>query len=173
MTGLAAGFLIGFSMHFFRKFGNTFKAVLMITIVFSVILISELSGFTESKFICIIVFGYMCFCMWGHHKPDEELSFVWQFFMPLLFGTIGAAIRFDQINAVDIVTAVSLTLFGVTCRWFGAFIATWQKKFTVKERMFMAFSWIPKATVQAALGAIVLEQAVLKGPWAEEFLPYG
>ena len=32
-------------------------------------------------------------------------------------------------------------------------------KFNVKERMFVAFAWIPKATVQAAIGGFVLSQA--------------
>jgi hypothetical protein len=36
---------------------------------------------------------------------------------------------------------------GVTCRWFGVLLATWKKMFTFKERAFMGFAWIPKATV--------------------------
>ena len=36
---------------------------------------------------------------------------------------------------------------------------TYGQGFTLKERGFFAFSWIPKATVQAAIGGIVLDNA--------------
>lgn len=50
-------------------------------------------------------------------------------------------------------------------------MAAYDKKFTVKERALMAFAWIPKATVQAAIGGLVLADAKAKG--IEEFEEYG
>lgn len=38
-------------------------------------------------------------------------------------------------------------------------MAAFEKKYTYRERAFMAFAWIPKATVQAALGGICLMRA--------------
>lgn len=47
---------------------------------------------------------------------------------------------------------------GVAARWIGTFLVTGgDQGFTLKERMFFAFAWIPKATVQAAIGGIVLD----------------
>ena len=54
-------------------------------------------------------------------------------------------------------------LIGVTARWLGTFLAAFEKKYTVRERAFMAFAWIPKATVQAALGGIMLMRAQAEG----------
>lgn len=43
---------------------------------------------------------------------------------------------------------------GVVARWVSCYFALGLVgKFTNKERAFMAFAWIPKATVQAALSA--------------------
>jgi len=50
-------------------------------------------------------------------------------------------------------------LIGVTARWLGTFLAGMERKYNNYERMFMAFSWIPKATVQAALGGVTLTTA--------------
>jgi len=37
---------------------------------------------------------------------------------------------------------------GVIVRWLAAFLVTGlERKYTIKERIFMAFAWIPKATV--------------------------
>ena len=44
-------------------------------------------------------------------------------------------------------------------RWLGTFIVTGGPGLTIKERAFFAFSWIPKATVQAAIGGIILDTA--------------
>ena len=48
---------------------------------------------------------------------------------------------------------------GVLCRLAGTYFVTAGQGFTTKERGFFAFSWIPKATVQAAIGGIVLDNA--------------
>ena len=43
---------------------------------------------------------------------------------------------------------------GVVCRWIATFVSGCQKTYNNKERAFMGFAWIPKATVQAALGSV-------------------
>jgi hypothetical protein len=51
------------------------------------------------------------------------------------------------------------------------FFVTYSKEFTIKERLFMSVTWLPKATVQAVLGAIVLNRAKELGN--EEYEEYG
>lgn len=67
--------------------------------------------------------------------------------MPFLFGSVGASIRLDKIKGSDIFQGLCVIIIGVSFRWLGAFLATWKKLFTIKERAFMGFAWIPKATV--------------------------
>ena len=45
-------------------------------------------------------------------------------------------------------------------RWLATYFASINQGFEQKERLFIAFGWIPKATVQAAIGGIVLDEAV-------------
>ena len=92
-------------------------------------------------------------------------------FMPFLFGTIGAAVRLDKISPGDIGQGLAIIVIGVTMRWCGVILATLSPKFRCKERMFMGFSWIPKATVQAALGGVVLETALSDN--VPQFIGYG
>lgn len=48
----------------------------------------------------------------------------------------------------------------MAARWIGTFLVTGgDQGFSIKERGFFAFAWIPKATVQAAIGGIVLDTA--------------
>lgn len=54
-------------------------------------------------------------------------------------------------------------------RWLGTFFVTGgDQGFTARERAFFAFSWIPKATVQAAIGGIVLDTARSLGGISDE-----
>lgn len=98
----------------------------------------------------------MCYQAWGENKPEHELAVFWMFCQPFLFGTVGAAVLFTKIEPSMIGRGFGTILIGVTFRWFGTFFAACEKKYTYRERAFMAFAWIPKATVQAALGGICL-----------------
>ena len=101
-TGFAIAILLGLSMHFVRNCGKKIKAVIVLTIAFIVVIMSQVSGFHESKYIAVIVYGYLCFRMWGEDKPEKELAAVWLFFMPFLFGSVGASIRLDKVKGKDI-----------------------------------------------------------------------
>ena len=49
-------------------------------------------------------------------------------------------------------------MMGEVARWLAVVIVTTPcGKFTFKERAFMGFAWTPKATVQAAVGSMVLD----------------
>lgn len=117
---------------------------------------ADLTGFPESKFIFIIFFGFMCFRQWGEDKPEHELAIFWMFCQPLLFSTVGAAVLFNKLEPSMILKGLAVILIGVTARWGSTFLVGFEKKYNNKERVFMAFAWIPKATVQAALGGMCL-----------------
>lgn len=81
------------------------------------------------------------------------------FCQPLLFGTVGAAVLFENIAADELGTGILIIFIGLCFRWIGAYMAFCEKKYTRKEAAFVAFAWIPKATVQAALGGMTLSEA--------------
>jgi len=120
---------------------------------------SDLSGFPESKFIFVIFFGFMCYRQWGEDKPEHELAIFWMFCQPFLFGTVGAAVLFSKLKGSMIGYGFCVIIIGVSARWLSTFLVAFEKKFNNKERAFMAFAWIPKATVQAALGGLTLAKA--------------
>lgn len=74
---------------------------------------------------------------------------------------------FDQVEASMIGGGVIIILCGVSARWIATFMVGVGQGFTIKERAFMGFAWIPKATVQAAIGGMVLTQAQAEGDMPE------
>lgn len=92
------------------------------------------------------------------------------FCQPFLFGSVGAAVLFKNIEVSMLGSGIGVICIGVTARWTGTFLAGLEPKYNNWERAFMAFSWIPKATVQAALGGVTLSTAQVAGiPEYEEF----
>lgn len=150
-VGLILAFLIGFAMKLFNRCEpkKTKWPKFFLCLFFAIIapVASDLSGFPESKFIFIIFFGYMCYRQWGEEKPEHELALFWMFCQPFLFGTVGAAVLFSKIEPSQIGYGLGVIFIGATARWFATFLCGCQAKYTNSERAFMAFAWIPKATV--------------------------
>ena len=163
LVGLVLAFSLGFAMRLFNRCKpektKLPKFLLVLFLAIAAPFAADLSGFPESKFIFIIFFGFMCFREWGEDKPEHELAVFWMFCQPFLFGTVGAAVLFSKIEGSMILKGLIVIFCGVSARWIATFIVTFEKKYNYKERAFMAFAWIPKATVQAALGGLTLAKA--------------
>jgi NhaP-type Na+/H+ or K+/H+ antiporter len=94
--------------------------------------------------------------MMAHHV-EEILCNIWRVFAePLLFSVIGSALDFSRIDVSTIPKAIGLVLGGVVVRCLAAMFATFGAGLSLRERLFIALAWMPKATVQAALGSVPL-----------------
>eukprot|EP00929_Paragymnodinium_shiwhaense_P108172 TRINITY_DN744_c0_g3_i1.p1 TRINITY_DN744_c0_g3~~TRINITY_DN744_c0_g3_i1.p1 ORF type:complete len:528 (-),score=120.21 TRINITY_DN744_c0_g3_i1:301-1884(-) len=91
------------------------------------------------------------------HDVEHDLAIVWaNLAQPLLFCVIGTALNFRELDASVIPSSIIVVGFGVCMRCPVAFMAVLGAGLTTKERAFVGLAWIPKATVQAALGGIPL-----------------
>jgi solute carrier family 9B (sodium/hydrogen exchanger), member 1/2 len=173
--GFVVAMISGYCMKIFNqcepKKTINFKLVFLIVLAMLTPIICYALSVPEAKYVFIIFFGYQCYQQWGEDKPEHELGIFWMFCQPFLFGTVGAAVQFEKLEGSLMLNALYTILLGVSARWIGTIIAAFESKYTCKERMFMAFAWIPKATVQAALGAMVLARAEQENN--EEYMRYG
>jgi len=95
------------------------------------------------------------------HKVETDLARVWVLLaQPLLFGVIGSALDFRKLPSSTIPQAILVTCLGVCVRTPVAFFSTYGVGLNFKERLFIALSWIPKATVQAALASVPLDMVL-------------
>jgi NhaP-type Na+/H+ or K+/H+ antiporter len=95
----------------------------------------------------------------GHaaHAAEGLLCLLWKIISePLLFSVIGSALDFSTMKGSTIPKACILLFGCVAVRTAMAMIATQTAGLNMKERAFVALAWMPKASVQAALGAVPL-----------------
>jgi len=91
------------------------------------------------------------------HEVEMDLAKIWRTLAePLLFSVIGAALDFHKLDFSMIPKGVLVVISGVVLRTTAAYFATFGAGLCFKERLFIALAWMPKATVQAALGSLPL-----------------
>eukprot|EP00892_Ulva_mutabilis_P007649 jgi/Ulvmu1/5256/UM022_0049.1 len=92
------------------------------------------------------------------HETEHDVAFFWRLVaQPLLFGIIGTAADFSVLSPSSIPKALLVIACGVAVRLPTAWVVTFGANLNIKERLFIAGSWIPKATVQAALASTPLD----------------
>lgn len=90
-------------------------------------------------------------------KIGLDINILWDIALrPLLFGSIGAAFDLQLIPKETIFKSCVIVIIGLCIRVPTAFLAAMGRDLTIKERLFVALAWMPKATVQAALCSIPL-----------------
>ena len=99
----------------------------------------------------------------------KRLSWAWAVAQPILFGLIGAAVVLAAVEPSYINGGLVILVIGLTVRLVVTYLSASANHFNTRERLFVALAWIPKATVQAAIGALALDLARQNeaGPQAE------
>ena len=80
ITGLIVGIGLGYLCYYVRHTSKSVKFLICVFMSIMVPIVSEVSTFHESKYICIIFFGWACYRVWGEEKPEHELATLWMLF---------------------------------------------------------------------------------------------
>ena len=95
-------------------------------------------------------------------KLSDKLNKIWVFAEILLFVLVGAEVNVGvAIKAGKV--GIILILIGLVGRSIGVLISLIGTNYTIKEKLFCVIAYIPKATVQAAMGAVPLSLGVESG----------
>uniref|UniRef100_A0ACB8E948 Sodium/hydrogen exchanger 9B2 n=2 Tax=Sphaerodactylus townsendi TaxID=933632 RepID=A0ACB8E948_9SAUR len=169
VIGATAGGVLGLFICYFPSQDQAFLAwkrayFVMGLAVFSV-LVSKYLGFPGSGGLCTIVLSILGGLAWSEEKKEvqEIIAAAWELFQPFLFSLIGAEISIVSISAKTFGLCLATMSAALLARMIAAFLVVSCAGFNCKEKLFIALAWIPKATVQAAIGSVALD-AVRGGP---------
>lgn len=82
----------------------------------------------------------------------------WMIFEPILFGVTGTQIRINELEGKTVYLGLGCLVAGIVIRISATVLVSIGSKLNLKEKLFIAFSWMSKATVQAALGPVTLDE---------------
>lgn len=169
ILGIALGLGFGFiSVKFFVKFHmrDTIKVLLLFAISFLFIVLEESLKpmLFISGLLAVMTLGGMI-----HHRYAvlakrlvNKFEKIWVIAEIMLFVLVGAAVDISVVPSIGF-HAVILIFTALVFRMIGVYVALIKTGFTRKEKLFVSLSYIPKATVQAAIGAIPLSLGVPSG----------
>ena len=96
------------------------------------------------------------------HIISQKLKKLWVFAELLLFVLVGAQVNIHVAWKAGLAGTLVI-LIGLVFRSVGTYLSLIGTPFTFREKMFCIVAYIPKATVQAAIGAVPLAAGVASG----------
>jgi NhaP-type Na+/H+ or K+/H+ antiporter len=96
------------------------------------------------------------------HIISKKLGKIWVFAEILLFVLVGAQVDIKVALEAGLAGAL-IILVGLTFRSIGTYLSVMGTDLDLRERLFCVVGYIPKATVQAAIGAVPLAVGVKSG----------
>ncbi len=93
---------------------------------------------------------------------EGKLNKIWSFAQIFLFVLIGAEVNIKVAMEAGIIGIIVIVI-GLIGRSIGVIIALRGSELNVKEKIFCAIAYMPKATVQAAIGGIPLAAGISSG----------
>ena len=169
ILGVGLGLLLGYLfVTFFNRFHmrDTIKVRLLFSVAFLLVVVEE-----QVKAI-VLMSGLLGIMIMGgiirHRYPVLAKSLVskfekiWVLAEIMLFVLVGAIVDISVIPSIGF-NAILLIFGALMFRLLGVSVALIKTSFNIKEKLFIGFSYLPKATVQAAIGAIPLSLGFQNG----------
>lgn len=162
VTGAAAGVALGFALSaFFKRFHMRDSVKVIIILGVSLMLLAVEKEFEHnlpfSGLLGVMCIGGGILERYGElaRRLAGKYSKLWVAAEIILFVLVGATV--DIKYAVGAGGSALLVIFGaLVFRMFGVFVCTVKTTLTMGERLFCMIAYMPKATVQAAIGGIPL-----------------
>jgi len=169
LLGILIGALLGLALvWFFKKFEmRTTKQVIIFMII--AIVFHDLCELKSVKDLIPIasLIGVMAIGFVLLEKNDQlanklamKFNKIWVLAEILLFALIGSQVRIEVLDASLIGTGLIILFVGLIARSSGVWISLLKSELNYKERLFCVISYLPKATVQAAIGAVPLGMVI-------------
>ncbi|KAI4543107.1 hypothetical protein R6Z07F_007493 [Ovis aries] len=165
IIGVVIGLVLGFFIQYFPSSDQDKlvwkRAFLVLGLSVLAVFSSTYFGFPGSGGLCTLVTAFLAGRGWASTKTDVEkvIAVAWDIFQPLLFGLIGAEVSIAALRPETIGLCVATLGIAVLIRISVTYLIVCFAGFNIKEKIFISFAWLPKATVQAAIGSVALDTA--------------
>lgn len=167
LVGIIPGILVGyFLIYYFKKRYNHIKSTeqTLILLTISMLLVKVGDIFHSAALLGIMTVGFIILEKANDIANDlaKKLSQIWIFAEIILFVLIGLSVDLNVAYSSGVIGILVISM-GLVARSIGVWIATSFSDLNKKERLFCIFAYLPKATVQAALGSVALKMGIAEG----------
>lgn len=165
ILGIILGYLVGIILIKYFKhfhFRDSIKVLIILSISFLLVALEDVINI--SGLISIMTIGAVLLSKYNILAKRLSLKFskLWIVAEILLFVLVGATIdiKFALSSGLSAILLIIISLLFRSC---GVYICLLKTNLTIKERIFCIIAYMPKATVQAAIGGIPLAMGLACG----------
>lgn len=137
---------------------NTLKAIIILGVALIIHSMEEVLPIPFSGLLAIVSMA----CVYKIKSPvivaqkiSQKYGKIWIFAEILLFVLVGASVNIHYLIKAGL-PAILMILIGLFIRSFGVLGSLLKTQLNKKERLFCVLAYLPKATVQAAIGSVPL-----------------
>ncbi len=169
ISGILLGVMIGYILVKIFKaihIRDTIKVLIILSVAFLVV------GFEDTINTILPISGLLAVMAMGGmilfkypilaKRLTGKFAKIWVGAELILFVLVGAAVDISYLSDAGL-NSVLLILVALCFRILGVYISLIMTKLNNKEKLFCAIAYLPKATVQAAIGALPLAAGVVSG----------
>lgn len=175
ILGIIVGAIIGYILYivfeFFYKKGdmirNSTKLIIILAISFLLVAMENLlkDKIAFSSLLAVIAMSCIFKIKANYEvslRLSEKFGKLWIFAEVLLFVLVGAEVNILYIRKLGFISIIMIFL-ALIIRSLGTLLSISTSNLNKKEKLFTVFSYMPKATVQAAIGAVPLANGLSSG----------
>ncbi|MBS6501793.1 MAG: cation:proton antiporter [Clostridium sp.] len=169
IIGIILGILTGIVLvYLFKKIHirDSIKILIILSVSFLFITVEDLlKGFIPiSGLLAVMSLGATILKIYSKlaRRISNKYSKLWVGAEVFLFVLVGASVDIKYAMNSGIITII-LILGALVFRIFGVLLSLIKTEMNFKERLFSAIGYMPKATVQAAIGALPLSMGLASG----------
>lgn len=161
LTGIFSGFIISKILNII-KLETTYQILFLLAASF--ILVSLENYFTISGILAVMSMAMIInkFLTEDSNLIADAYNKMWKLGEILLFVLVGASVNINFAFKQGI-TPIIIIIFALGFRIIGVWFSLLKTNLNMKEKIFVAISYIPKATVQAVIGSIPFNLGLSSG----------
>ncbi len=166
LLGIIVGFLVALIIKKIKT-NTIINVILMLGLSFGMLYLEEILKpyISVSALLAIIIMGLIIALIRKEESKEIQKSYnsLWNGFEILLFALVGIATNINYAFSNNGIMILGLIIIALIFRSLGVIVCLIATKFHWKEKLFIVLSYLPKATVQASIGAIALTEGLACG----------
>ncbi|MDA3956392.1 cation:proton antiporter [Oceanispirochaeta sp.] len=167
LGGVLPGIFVGFLLaRYFRKYHKRVRATekILLLLGVAILLVDIGEQIHTAALLGVMTCGFILLERVEHvaHELAEKLKKIWIFAEIILFVLIGLSVDLKVAWGAGLIGLLIIS-GGLVFRSLGVWLATTGSGLNRKERLFCVIAYLPKATVQAAMGSVPLAAGLAEG----------
>ena len=164
IMGIAFGIFWGYICQWFPSKQNPNHVLFRFIILFSgglfALFGAHLINYDGAGGLACVIMAFVASIQWrkegwGDHNPITDIfGKMWIILAPIIFSLIGTNIVVEKMDGESVALGIAVIVLSMIVRMVFTYFAAVCGGMTAKEKIFLSISWLPKATVQAALGKL-------------------